>query len=141
MACDDGGGTFDEMLLRADMAARLSRPERLRMLPDALAALERDVDEWQQRNLAPVAGYQPLLVVAEEVGELCHAHVKGEQGIRGTAEEHESARRDACGDIVIALCAYCGANGIDLGACVQETWAKVSARDWRANPESGEAPK
>jgi len=36
--------------------------------------------------------------LVEEVGELAHAHLKNEQGIRGTPEEHVQAKVDAIGE-------------------------------------------
>ena len=102
-----------------------------------LTRLQDAVQEWQQRNFAPILPHQPLLGLQEEVGELAHAHLKQEQGIRGTWAEHQQAKTDAVGDIAIYLAAYCAVNGIDLGAAVDETWAKVSQRDWRADPQNG----
>ena len=49
------------------------------------------------------SGYRNLLGVAEEVGELCHAQLKGEQGIRHTPKEIKKMKMDAVGDIVIFL--------------------------------------
>ncbi len=51
-----------------------------------------------------------------------------------TEAEILAERKDAVGDIVIYLSDYCYRNGFDLGTITQETWAKVSQRDWRKNP-------
>ena len=51
-----------------------------------------------------------------------------------TADEVVAERKDAVGDIMIYLSDYCYRNGFDLGTITQETWAKVSQRDWRKNP-------
>lgn len=75
----------------------------------------------------------------EELGELCHAHLKQEQGIRGTAAQHEAKAKDAIGDILIYLADYTAGRGWDLQAIVEDTWAEVSRRDWRANPADGKA--
>lgn len=43
------------------------------------------------------------LGVIEELGELAHSHLKEEQSIRGTAEEHQQAAQDSIADLVIYL--------------------------------------
>lgn len=74
---------------------------------------------------------QPFLGVVEEVGELSHALLKQDQGIRGSREEHEAAAQDAVGDIVIYLADLCTLRGWDLAGCVEAAWSEVSQRDWR----------
>ena len=67
----------------------------------------------------------------EEVGELSHAHLKREQGIRGTEGEHTLAIEDAVADIVIFLADYCNSQGIDLESTVVRVWdTVVKPRDW-----------
>lgn len=99
--------------------------------------LQEEVSEWARRNFGPPhgSGYRPLLGVQEEVGELAHAHLKAEQGIRGN-EDHESAKKDAVGDIVIYLADYCSSNGIDMQQAVEGTWNEVKRRDWKKNPDN-----
>jgi NTP pyrophosphatase (non-canonical NTP hydrolase) len=76
--------------------------------------------------------------LAEEVGELAHAHLKHEQGIRGlTDEQYIEQAADAVGDVVIYLASYCNSNGIDLDRCVHAAWKEVSARDWIKYPHDG----
>jgi NTP pyrophosphatase (non-canonical NTP hydrolase) len=87
-----------------------------------------EVLEWQLQNFPDSKPYQPLLGLQEEVGELAHAHLKMEQGIRGSMAEHMAAKKDAVGDILIFLANYCCHNGIDMGEAVQETWDKVKQR-------------
>jgi NTP pyrophosphatase (non-canonical NTP hydrolase) len=93
--------------------------------------------EWQKKNFPNAKPYQPLLGLAEEVGELSHAHLKSEQGIRGTQEELTAKKKDAVGDIVIYLAGYCNLNGLDLSECVALAWEQVSKRDWNKNREDG----
>jgi len=102
-----------------------------------LAQLQKEVQEWSTRNFGGKhgTGYRPLLGVAEEVGELCHAHLKTEQGIRNN-EDHDAAKRDAVGDIVIYLVDYCAGQDIDMARAVVDTWAKVSQRNWKADPNN-----
>jgi NTP pyrophosphatase (non-canonical NTP hydrolase) len=58
---------------------------------------------WVEKNFPDQKPYQPLLGLAEEVGELSHAFLKREQGCRGTAEEHDKEIKDAVGDIFVFL--------------------------------------
>jgi NTP pyrophosphatase (non-canonical NTP hydrolase) len=75
-------------------------------------------------------GYRNLLGLSEEVGELCHAHLKGEQGIRHTPEEILSKKKDAIGDIVIFLCNYCDSQNISLEECVYISWKEIENRKY-----------
>lgn len=97
------------------------------------------VTRWVKHNFGTTYKdkYKPLLGVVEEVGELSHAHLKMEQGIRGTAEEHTNAKMDAVGDIVVYLADYCERNGFYLSSCVQMAWGEASKRDWIKFPKNG----
>jgi len=99
-----------------------------------LRRIQKEQAEWSLRNFGERPSYQPLLGIAEEVGELCHAHLKNEQGVRMT-EDHEANKRDAVGDIMIYLMDYCSKEGFDVTQCLVETWNKVRQRDWVANPD------
>jgi len=81
--------------------------------------------------------YRMLLGACEELGELCHAHLKQEQGVRGTNEEHVANAKDAVGDIIIYLTDYCYRRGWSLGEIVDTTWESVQKRDWKKNPHTG----
>ena len=101
-----------------------------------LQCIQREVAQWTKKNFGHRPAYWPLLGVSEEVGELCHAHLKQEQGIRGTATELEVKAKDAVGDIVIYLISYCDKRGWDFEAIISETWRKVSKRDWAKQREN-----
>ena len=107
-----------------------------------LTQLQREHQEWLAKNFPKQEPHQPLLGLAEEVGELSHAHLKAEQLIREhtggfAAEAYMTEAIDAVGDIVIYLASYCTAVGIDLDAAVESTWNRVSARDWTQDPITG----
>jgi NTP pyrophosphatase (non-canonical NTP hydrolase) len=88
--------------------------------------------EWSEHNFPGRPAHQPLLGVGEELGELYHAHLKREQGIRGSDAEHAAGIEDAVADIVIFLADFCNAEGIDLEATVERVWdTEVKPRDWR----------
>lgn len=102
-----------------------------------LADLQEEHLEWQLHNFPDQTPHQGLLGVIEEVGELAHAHLKNEQGIR-TNEDHKADAIDAIGDIVIYLASYCNTNNISLHDAVYETWEQVRSRDWQKNKETGQ---
>jgi len=113
-------------------AAELSKPSDFN-----LAQLQAEVWEWTKRNFPNKKPHQPLLGALEELGELAHSHLKAEQGIRGTSEEHHTAKIDAVADTIIYLADYATQNGISLQAAVETTWRRVKARDWITNPQDG----
>jgi NTP pyrophosphatase (non-canonical NTP hydrolase) len=92
--------------------------------------------EWSKKNFGEHfgSGYRNLLGLSEEVGELCHAHLKGEQKIRHTPEEILKMKKDAVGDICVFLANYCDSQNFQLGECVQLTWKEIQNRDWKKNP-------
>lgn len=99
-----------------------------------LRRLQDEVGEWSRENFGDQPSYRPLLGAVEEVGELAHAHLKREQGIR-TNEDHRRKQLDAIGDIVIYLADYCSREGICLRAAIQDTWRLVAQRNWKKDPE------
>ncbi len=93
--------------------------------------------QWQNKNFPNAKSYQCLLGVSEEVGELNHAHLKTEQGIRGDKEKLTAEAKDSIGDIIIFLAGYCNMNGYDLESCIRDSWNVVSKRDWTKNKIDG----
>ncbi len=81
--------------------------------------------------------HRPLIGAVEELGELCHAHLKNEQGIRGTPEEHRVAKQDAIGDTLIYLLDYCNKEGFCMQECLEIALAETSSRDWVRFPKNG----
>ena len=93
---------------------------------------------WLDHNFPDQADHHGLLGLAEEVGELSHAHLKGEQGIRHSASQIVEMKKDALGDIFIFALSYANSNGFDLAECIEETWENiVSRRDWIETPSDG----
>lgn len=82
-------------------------------------------------------GYRNLLGVMEEVGELAHAQLKGEQGIRHTPDEISAMKKDAVGDIIGFLSNYCDSQGITLDECVEYAWNEIKDRDFKKNAITG----
>lgn len=102
-----------------------------------LIEIEAEINEWQSRNFPNAKSYQPLLGAVEEMGELSHAHLKMEQGIRGTPMEHLMKKKDSVGDILIYLVHYCKLNGFTMEECLATAWHEVKQRDWIMNKQDG----
>ena len=101
-----------------------------------LPRIQREHAIWANHNFGPQRKHHSLLGMVEELGELAHAHLKQEQGIRG-AGDNEAKAKDAIGDIVIFLFGYCNSRGYDLQVIIHETWLEVKKRDWKLYPETG----
>ena len=99
-----------------------------------LAKLQNEIETWQYRNFPNNKPYHPLLGLSEEVGELSHAHLKMEQGIRSSSMYD---KEDAVGDIGVYLIAYCALNNIDFANAITKTWDQVRQRDWKKYPKNG----
>ena len=98
-----------------------------------LPQIQKEQEEWARRNFTGRKPHQPILGATEEVGELAHAYLKMEQGIRGTKPQHEAAMKDAIGDCVIFLMDLCNQMGWNFEEIVETTWAHVKKRDWKAD--------
>lgn len=70
---------------------------------------------WQLRNFPAVRAnpHWPLMGICEEAGELMHARLKMEQGIRGSPEEWAAKIKDALADISIFTMSACAVNDWD----------------------------
>jgi len=77
--------------------------------PKNLGELQEELYRWQVYNFAEQDPGRMVLGVCEEAGELCHAQLKLEQGIRGSKEEKLEEMKDAIGDIcmyAMNLCSF-----------------------------------
>lgn len=116
-------------------ATRDKEPQRERLA--ALSYIQRELFAWATKNFGEQQPYQMLLGVMEELGELCHAQLKGEQRIRGTPEALEAKAKDAVGDVLIYLMQYCSTRGWDIGPILNDTVVEVLKRDWKKDPVKG----
>lgn len=80
-----------------------------------LKQLQEEHRPWALHNFGERPAGDPALGVAEELGELVHAHLKRLQGIRGFDDpaKYLTVATDAVGDVVIYLVDYCSRSGID----------------------------
>ncbi len=105
-----------------------------------LQRFQQEHKKWLSHNFPGQTDHQALLGVIEEVGELAHAHLKHEQGIRGYDDaKYRKEAGDAIGDIIVYLASYCNTNGFDLDLCLELAWEEVSNRDWKHDPTRGTA--
>jgi NTP pyrophosphatase (non-canonical NTP hydrolase) len=79
--------------------------------------IQAEHKEWSAKNFPDQKAHHCLLGMIKEVGELAHAQLKLEQGIR-VNEDHIAARRDAIADIALYLIGFCNYNKIDLGVLI-----------------------
>lgn len=78
-----------------------------------LSKLQEEQALWSARNFGDQSSEMALLGLVEEVGELAHAVLKREQGIR-TNEKLDAKLKDAIGDIVIYAADYATRENISL---------------------------
>lgn len=95
--------------------------------------------KWRQHNFPNADPTQQALGVAEEMGELAHAHLKHVQGIRDGVDDEatEALEKDAIGDIMMYLLGYCSYRGFELADCLYDAWQECKTRDWVKYPKNG----
>ena len=98
--------------------------------------LQAQVGHWSLKNFGEDPPVWKFVGMVEEVGELAHALLKKKQGIRIT-EDHEAKAKDAVGDLLVYTADFCARMGYDMQAIIEKVWAKVSKRDWKADPSKG----
>jgi NTP pyrophosphatase (non-canonical NTP hydrolase) len=84
--------------------------------------------QWHRRTFGEPQMPLTALLLAEEVGELCRATLKREQGIRGTDAEWRKEQEKEVADVFIGLCSFAEAAGFDLNAAISERWATILQR-------------
>lgn len=133
----------DSNRARWSAAAQIYNELRARVQGDPKAVDLFDLDgwqleasQWEHRNFGEQPEYRRIYGVMEELGELAHARLKAEQGIR-LNEQHEAKAKDAVGDLLVFLANLCSLNGWRLSEIIVTTWAEVSQRDWKRNKNTG----
>jgi hypothetical protein len=94
---------------------------------------------WRAHNFPSIQRdvWRQLSGVTEENGELNHAVLKMDQGIRGDKEKHMLDAEDAIGDLIIYLTGVCDSLNLNLDECINAAWSRVEQRDWTEDPEHG----
>lgn len=104
----------------------------------ALDQFQSLVVEWNIRNFPPFASEDRLFKgIVEEVGEYAHATLKMQQGIRGSAEDHERKAQDALGDLFVYMCALAHKRGWTIADCIRIAWDDIKDRNWQQYPGNG----
>ena len=92
-------------------------------------AFRLEVALWHSRMYPTAKADDVLAKLMEEVGELAGAYQKykwaTKASIADTWEDHE---RDAIGDVMIVLAAYCLKRNIDLDEVTASAWQRVKVR-------------
>lgn len=99
--------------------------------------IERAVRDWARYNFPDTTAEKQFFGMVEELGELAHAVLKADQGIRGYSPEDTAEAQDAVGDLLIFLINFCDRNNWDVLNVLRDTWAEVRERDWIKFPENG----
>lgn len=104
----------------------------------SLRTIQLEARAWRAMNFPPEKRdpVRQALGVCEEAGELAHAVLKMDQGIRTAQVE---GVEDAIGDIVIYAMGLCDHYELDFETTVRRAWDEVKQRDWVKNPETGQA--
>lgn len=76
--------------------------------------LQAEHKQWCGRNFPNQKAHHCLLGMIEELGELSHAQLKMEQGIR-VNEDHVAVRKDSIADLALYLIGFCNFYGVSLG--------------------------
>jgi NTP pyrophosphatase (non-canonical NTP hydrolase) len=84
--------------------------------------------QWHRRTFGEPQMPLTALLLAEEVGELCRATLKREQGIRGTDKEWREEQQKEAADVFIGLCSFAEAAGFDLNDAIAQRWVTVQQR-------------
>jgi NTP pyrophosphatase (non-canonical NTP hydrolase) len=98
--------------------------------------LQEEQRAWSMKNFGPHPWWHVFLGMVEEMGELSHAVLKQEQGIR-KGEDLRAKEIDSVGDLVVYLADFCCCRGINLEQTIKDVWSEVKRRDWKKNPVDG----
>lgn len=101
-----------------------------------LDIIQAEHKKWTDKNFPGAPAWQSFVGMTEELGELAHAFLKNEQGIR-LNEDHEMKMKDAIGDIIIYSLHFCSLHNWQLSDIIRDTWQEVRERDWQKNKKNG----
>lgn len=103
-----------------------------------LREVQNEARTWRARNFPDHTIDQQFMGMAEEMGEMAHALLKHEQGIREIDDEAVvDLVADAWADWVIFSMGILDKLGIDANDALITTWVRVKHRDWVGDPHRG----
>lgn len=89
--------------------------------------------EWLEEYTVSEYG---MPYVSPFIKRLSHSQLKGEQNIRGGAEKHDQVLMGTLSSVLWLLDEVAKAADKDFPSILTGVWAKVSKRDWKANPDT-----
>lgn len=98
---------------------------------------QKEMYEWNARNFPNSTSTNSLLVLVEEVGEVCRAKAKSDAKIRGSEQFWRDELEKEIGDVFIPLAIFAAKEGFDLQTVINKRWEKISKRDWIADSKTG----
>lgn len=106
---------------------------------DLLQRVQRESAHWRRVNFPAYTADQQFKGMVEEMGELAHATLKHEQGIRGLESEVVAREKiaDAWADWLIFSFGFLDEYGMDAHNILETTWERVKLRDFRKDPQKG----
>lgn len=96
--------------------------------------IQKQVSVWHTHNFGPTIQHHCIYGMMEELGELAHAVLKEEQGIRSV---NKYAVEDAIGDLAIYTMDLCNHLGLNYFNIIYKTWQQVKQRNWKKFPING----
>lgn len=104
----------------------------------SISEFQELIKKWNDHNFPETELWHKVLGLSEEVGELSHAVLKRDQGIRKD-RDYDSEIKDAVGDIFLFLAGFCTIEGISMQECVELAWDEIKDRDWKKYPSDGKS--
>ena len=100
--------------------------------------LQDRIGIWRRKNFPNADVQSQFLGVVEEVGELSHAMLKYQQGIRGyDYDKFADEAQDAIADIQIYLANFCDMLGWDMAKITEAVFdGVVSQREWEEKQQT-----
>lgn len=105
-----------------------------------LSTLQEELHEWRMRNFPDCTASQQFMGMVEEMGEIAHAILKHEQGIRTMDNFNQTsiAIKDGVADLTIFMMGLCSLMNWDLCTLVYAVaHNEVMKRDWIMYPGDG----
>lgn len=91
------------------------------------------IEKWQNHNFGNTTGAAMI-----NLGRLCHADLKHQQGIRGYDEEktRQELHKYIAG-VYCSLSNYCRTINLHIESCIDVALEAIKKRDWVVNPVTG----
>lgn len=114
-------------------------------IPVDISKIQTEHAIWVVHNFPSSTVDTAFKGMVEELGELSHALLKEEQGIREFSSQYKgpaplSDGEDAIADLFIFMLDLCNKKGWDMNRIIARGWREVQKRDWRRFPLDGVTP-